>query len=499
MPHSRMVSVKTIGLILTTLVLPTIAAAKNVVCYYGTWATYRNGAGKFSVANIDPFLCTHLIYAFVGIRTNGTIKILDPWLDLADNWGLGTMRQFNDLKTVNPNLKTLVAVGGWNEGSQTFSTVAQNAILRARFAKDAAAFCTYHGFDGLDVDWEYPGQRDGDPTVDGENFVALLSDLKVEFSKRGLLLTAAVAAAESSASISYNIPEISKYLDFINLMTYDLHGPWESKTGHNAPLFKGLQDLTTTQKQLNVNSSVSYWLERGAPAAKINLGVAFYGRTFTLRSASEHDVGAPTNGPGQGGPYTFESGFLGYNEICEKLTVEKWNQCWDTAQKVPFAYSGNQWVGYDNEESLSLKCDFIYEHGLGGGMVWSIETDDFHGTCGKKFPLLETLNRRLQNNGVITTTTIISSSSSTTATATWSSSTAQTTVTPERSSTTTQHSTTASSDDFKCVSTGYFRDPKNCSKFYYCDNTSQFEFTCPSGLYFDTTTFVCNWANAVNC
>lgn len=265
--------------------------------------------------NIDPFLCTHLIYAFVGISTNGTIRILDPWLDLEDNWGLGTMRRFNDLKTVNPSLKTLVAVGGWNEGSQTFSTVAQNAILRSRFAKDAAAFCTYHGFDGLDVDWEYPGQRDGDPTVDRENFVALLSDLKVEFSKRGLLLTAAVAAAESSASISYNIPEISKYLDFINLMTYDLHGPWESKTGHNAPLYVGPHDLTPTQKQLNVNSSVSYWLQRGAPAAKINLGVAFYGRSFTLRSASEHDVGAPTNGPGQGGPYTYESGFLGYNEV----------------------------------------------------------------------------------------------------------------------------------------------------------------------------------------
>ncbi|XP_065077176.1 acidic mammalian chitinase-like [Ochlerotatus camptorhynchus] len=498
-----MVSVKIIGLLLATLVFPTIVAAKNIVCYYGTWATYRNGAGKFSVENIDPFLCTHLIYAFVGISTNGTIRILDPWLDLEDNWGLGTMRKFNDLKTVNPSLKTLVAVGGWNEGSQKFSTVAQNAILRARFAKDAAAFCTNQGFDGLDVDWEYPGQRDGDPSVDRENFVSLLSDLKVEFSKRGLLLTAAVAAAESSASISYNIPEISKYLDFINLMTYDLHGPWESKTGHNAPLYVGPHDVTPTQQQLNVNSSVNYWLQHGAPPAKLNLGVAFYGRSFTLRSAGEHDVGAPTNGPGQGGPYTYESGFLGYNEICEKLTVEKWNQCWDAHQKVPFAYGGNQWVGYDNEESLSQKCDFIYENGLGGGMVWSVETDDFHGTCGEKFTLLNTLNSRLQNNGVITTTTISSSSSSTTATSstwsTWSSSTAQTTVTPEGSSTTTQQSTTTVSDEFQCVSTGYFRDPKDCTKFYYCDRTTRFEFVCPPGLYFDETTFVCNWAIAVHC
>lgn len=497
-----MVSAKITGLVLASLVLPAIVVAKKIVCYHGTWATYRNGAGKFSVDNIDPFLCTHLIYAFVGISSEGTIRLLDPWLDLEDNWGLGTMRKFNDLKKVNPNLKTLVAVGGWSEGSEKFSTVAKNSVLRMRFAKDAAAFCTHHGFDGLDVDWEYPGQRDGDPTVDRENFVLLLSDLRVEFSKRGLLLTAAVAAAETSASISYNIPEVSRYLDFINLMAYDLHGPWESRTGHNAPLYVGPHDITSVQKQLNVNSSVSYWLQSGAPASKIILGVAFYGRSFTLRSATDHNVGAPTNGPGLGGPYTYESGFLGYNEICEKLTAEKWNQCWDADQKVPFAYGGNQWVGFDNEESLSRKCDYIKENGLGGGMVWSVETDDFHGTCGEQYTLLNTLNRGLRDNGVITTTTV--SSSSVTATTMWSSSTTQTTVlspstTTTQHSTTTQQITTAIPGQFTCVSTGYFRDPKDCSKFYYCDNTTRFDFACPAGLYFDETSLVCNWANAVNC
>ncbi|XP_062550927.1 acidic mammalian chitinase-like isoform X2 [Armigeres subalbatus] len=375
-----MLSANTTGLILVTIIfLAGNVASKYIVCYYGTWASYRNGNGKFSVSNIDPFLCTHLIYAFVGIETNGTIKVLDPWLDLEDNWGLGSMRQFNDMKRVNPTLKTLVAIGGWNEGSRKFSTVAQSALLRARFAQNAAAFCLYHGFDGLDVDWEYPAQRDGDPSVDRENFVLLLADLRAKFSKHGLLLTAAVAASETSASISYNIPEISKYLDFINLMSYDMHGSWESKTGNNAPLYIGPQDDTPAQKQLNVNSSVSYWLQQMAPAKKIILGVAFYGRSFTLRSSSQNYVGAPTNGPGQAGQYTYESGFLGYNEICEKLLVDKWYQCWDDDQKVPYAYKDNQWVGFDNVESLSLKCDFVNQHELGGVMLWSIETDDFNG------------------------------------------------------------------------------------------------------------------------
>lgn len=241
--------------------------------------------------------------------------MLDPWLDLEENWGLGTMKKFNNLKKTNSNLKTLVAVGGWNEGSETFSDVAQNNVLRALFAKDAAEFCIRHKFDGLDVDWEYPAQRDGDPTVDRENFVDLLSDLRKELSKHGLLLTAAVAAAETSASISYNIPEICKYLDFINLMTYDLHGPWEATTGHHAALHAGPNDVTVTQQQLNVESCVIFWLNAGAPAEKLNLGVAFYGRSFTLRSANENDIGAPSSGPGQGGPYSHESGFLGYNEV----------------------------------------------------------------------------------------------------------------------------------------------------------------------------------------
>lgn len=325
------------------------------MCYYGTWATYRNGAGRFAVEHVDPFLCTHLIYSFVGIHQNGTISILDPWLDLEDNWGLGTMRKFNDLKLVNPKLKTLVAVGGWNEGSQKFSNVAQSPTLRLRFAKDAAEFCERLGFDGLDVDWEYPGQRDGDPSVDRENFVELLSDLQQEFSNRGLLLTAAVAGAENSAAISYNISGISKHLDFINLMTYDLHGPWESVTGHSAPLFAGSNDKTEVQRQLNVQASVRYWLRQGAPAEKLNLGVAFYGRSFTLRNAADNGIGAPAGGPGHAGPYTYESGFLGYNEICEKLQFEKWNHCWDKEQQVPYAYSANQWVGYDDPESITLK------------------------------------------------------------------------------------------------------------------------------------------------
>lgn len=131
----------------------------RVVCYYGSWAVYRPGDGKFPVESIDPHKCTHAVYGFVGINADGTIRILDSWNEI----DLGALRRFNELKNQNPNLKTLIAIGGWNEGSTVFSQVAASADLRQRFAQDALRFIREHGFDGFDLDWEYPGQRGGVP------------------------------------------------------------------------------------------------------------------------------------------------------------------------------------------------------------------------------------------------------------------------------------------------------------------------------------------------
>lgn len=105
----------------------TVYSAERIVCYYGTWSTYRHGNGAFNVANIDANLCTHLIYTFFGLTASGTVRIIDPYLDLEENWGRGNIKQFNGLKLINPKLKTLAAVGGWNEGSYIFSQVHTDA------------------------------------------------------------------------------------------------------------------------------------------------------------------------------------------------------------------------------------------------------------------------------------------------------------------------------------------------------------------------------------
>lgn len=367
------------------------AAPDKVVCYYGSWAVYRQGLGKFDVEQIDPTLCTHLIYTFVGVGEDGSVKVLDPWNDLEDNWGKGAFKRFVKLKERNPAVKTLIAIGGWNEGGARFSAVVGSDALRATFVRNIVDFVKKYNFDGFDLDWEYPAntERGGKPE-DRPNFSKLLKELRAAFDPEGLLLTAAVAAPENAITTYYEVPELSKYLDFINVMTYDIHGSWEKETGENAPLYPASID---TSPYLNVKACIEGWIRQGAAPEKIVLGMGTYGRSFTLAEANQHGLGAPTYGGGNSGPYTNQMGMLGYNEIVEKLRDGELTVVWNEEQQVPYAYGGNQWVGYDDPKSIKVKCEFAKQMNLGGGMIWSLETDDFHGVSGETFPLLKTINR----------------------------------------------------------------------------------------------------------
>ena len=151
-------------LLLTLLQLSIIGKAharndrKALVCYFGSWSTYRWSTGKFDVEDIDPFLCTHLVFGFAGLDQNThTIKSLDPYNDLYEEWGRGAFQRFTGLKEINPGLKTLLAIGGWNEGSTKYSEMASTPERRAVFIQSALDMVLEHNFDGLDLDWEYPG------------------------------------------------------------------------------------------------------------------------------------------------------------------------------------------------------------------------------------------------------------------------------------------------------------------------------------------------------
>ncbi|CAB0030491.1 unnamed protein product, partial [Trichogramma brassicae] len=444
--------------------------------------------------HIDPKLCTHLIYAFIKASPSGEVQAFDPWQDL--------------LKAQNPQLKTLLAIGGWNAASSYFAPAVSTPQTRKRFVDNLLKFVKRYGFDGLDLDWEYPGRSDrGSTPKDVNNFVQLCKELRERFDRENLLLSAAVAAPEAAAKQSYNIPEISKYLHFINIMAYDFHGAFDGKTGINAPLYPGSWEQGV-QRQNNVDAAIRFWLNAGAPAEKLILGVPFYGRTFTVSSQSK-EIGVPATA-GQRGPYTGEDGFMGYNEICEKLKNDKWEARFQEEQRVPYAYKGNQWVGYDDVNSLAEKVSYAEKHGLGGMMVWSIETDDFKGLCGEKYPLLKTLNKirglsassvqapsygnGIENNEV--DSPILNEIQQDEPVQNNEVSYEDNNEIPNNSN----NSNDQVGSGKLCTNGDLFANPADCATYYHCSpGHHPMLRPCPSGLLFNDNQKYCDWPQNVQC
>ncbi|KAJ2944906.1 hypothetical protein O0L34_g1798 [Tuta absoluta] len=495
-----------------------VSSENNVVCYYGTWATYRHGNGKFDVQNVNPFLCTHLIYTFAGIDNQGNVISLDSYLDLPENWGRDNFGKFNALKQKNPKLKTLLAVGGWNEGSAKYSIMAADANLRKNFISSALKMVQNYGFDGFDLDWEYPNRRD---TVHGQadvnNFSLLVQELKEEFSKYGLQVTAAVSSVGDMASLSYDVQTICQHLDIVNLMTYDFYGSWDTTTGHNAALHIGHRHGSPSLYAVDV--AVEYWLGQGCSPEKLAVGVPFYGRTFTLADPSFNYVGASSSGAGIAGPYTATAGTIGYNEFCVMLLADSgWEARYDEESAVPYAVNGRNWVSYDDANSITNKVEWALTKNVGGIMIWSIETDDFNGLCGQDFPLLRAINKALGRNVdgddveattvVEVTTTQGSTVEPTTTDATTAKATATDATTED--ATTTAATTDATTEevssppDSVCEAEGIRPNPANCASFLMCirDASNQLYpvvFKCPAQTLFDPEHLFCDYSQNVRC
>ena len=150
------------------------------------------------------------------------------------------------MKTYNRDLKTLIAIGGWNEGSKRFSPLVADPKRRRTFIRSAIRFLRQYNFDGLDLDWEYPKcwqvHCSAGPDSDKEAFAQLVKELKKEFEPRGYLLSAAVSPSKKVIDLAYDVPVLSQYLDWIAVMAYDYHGHWDRKTGHVSPMYAHPED-----------------------------------------------------------------------------------------------------------------------------------------------------------------------------------------------------------------------------------------------------------------
>ncbi|CAI5534405.1 unnamed protein product [Closterium sp. Naga37s-1] len=208
-------------------------------------------------AGMDPSLIpaaslTHVFYAFALINA-ATYQVVpsNPAVDVTQ----GLYLRFNSaLKAANPAIKTLLSIGGYSAGTSTFTNAASSASSRSAFIQSAIHFARSYNFDGLDIDWEYP-------TGQMALFSALLTDFRAAIESEAassgrpkLLLSAAVSAYEPTVTQAYDVPMLNKTLDLVNIMTYDLHGSWEAKTG----MHTALEDLSNPQ--LSLKGAMAAWV-----------------------------------------------------------------------------------------------------------------------------------------------------------------------------------------------------------------------------------------------
>uniref|UniRef100_A0A3B4FSK4 chitinase n=1 Tax=Pundamilia nyererei TaxID=303518 RepID=A0A3B4FSK4_9CICH len=436
---------------------------QSLVCHMTNWAQYRPSAGKFTPDNIDPFLCTHVIYALATINSFNQISPVE-WNDPQ------LYSSLNSLKNVNPALKTLLTVGGTVNGVSPFIGMVARPESRAAFISSVISFLHTHNFDGLNLDWEYPGHN-GSPVGDKEKFTLLVTELAKAFEddakdsgRSQLLLSASVAGIRQTIDRAYEVNKIAPHFDFINIMTYDFHGHWEAVTGHNSPLYSSSAD-PGSQIHYNINSSVFYWISLGAPSGKLLLGFPTYGRTYRLSSGA-NGLGAPANGPADPGPYTQTAGFWAFYEICDFINTASVG--WISEQEVPYATYGSSWLGYDDKRSYSSKVQWMTANNLGGAHVWTLDMDDFSGyfCSAGTYPLINHL-RMLMGNYCFT---------------------------PKPTSTPRPTTTRDPSADFcRGRPDGLYENPADKTTFFQCFQGNTYLHRCQPGLIYWDSCKCCNW------
>ncbi|KAK2150730.1 hypothetical protein LSH36_393g02038 [Paralvinella palmiformis] len=449
---------------------------KHRICYYTNWSQYRPEPLKYFPENVDPFLCTQINYAFATMTGNR----LSPyeWNDDGDN---GMYKRVNDLKNTNPNLKVVLSVGGWNFGTEKMTAMLATPENRNEFVTTSITFLRDRNFDGLDLDFEYPGSR-GSPAEDKERFTSLVQELRSAFDQEAidtgkvrLLLTAAVGCGDTTIDAGYEIDVIAPLFDYIGIMSYDFNGAWDDVTGFNSPLVVNDVSASDFYKIRNLEWCAQRWESGGTPRDKIIVGVAVYGRGFTLTSTSENGLYVPANGACTAGTYTREAGILAYYEICKTLLASG-TRVWRDDYKVPYVYNGDQWVGYDDIQSMTEKANWIVNSNYGGFMVWSLDLDDFRSSqsegCNEgDYPLIGKMKEILTAGDPSTTT---------------SSTTTTTTAAPGP---TTAPPPTTTPPDFSGECTdmpdGNYEHPSDCTMYIMCSGGTAFEQTCPGGTYYD--------------
>jgi chitinase len=322
-----------------------VGAAERVVAYAASW-------------NIPKLIhaqkLTHLNIAFAHIDKDHRVLIESE----------AAIRNLLGLKKQNPGLRILLSVGGWQ--AEGFSDAALTDASRHTFADSAAKLLSALNLDGIDIDWEYPGNGIAGIRYrpeDKQNFTLLLRTLRETLGARYLLT---IAAADREFIDFIDLHQVPDYVDWINLMSYDFFNSLTATTGHHAGLYRAEHALP---RDRNADSAVSQYLAAGVPPEKIVLGVAFYGRAFA-------GVTARNNGVNQ--PYDHFQGEHSYKDLVERFVGKQgFVRYWDNRAQAPYLWNAatRVFISYDDPQSLAIKTRYVLQHRLGGIMFWELSED----------------------------------------------------------------------------------------------------------------------------
>ncbi|XP_075984398.1 chitinase A-like [Anticarsia gemmatalis] len=390
-------------------------SGKVVGAYFVEWGVYQK---KFPVDRVPIPNLTHLLYGFIPIcggdgindslkqidgsfqalqkscsgREDFKVSIHDPFAALQKpqkgltEWNepyKGNFGQLMMLKQARPDLKILPSVGGWTLADPFFFFT--DATKRARFVASVKDFLqTWKFFDGVDIDWEFPGGKGANPKLgsaeDGRIFVQLMKELREmlnqlskETGKKYELTSAISSGWDKIKVVDYKAAQ--QYMDHIFLMSYDFKGAWANDNlGHQtalyAPAFKPKESYTT-------DFAVKALLAQGVESKKIVVGVAMYGRGWT--GVHNYKDNNPFTGVAKGAcKGTWQAGVVDYREIANGLAQKKWEYQYDNVAQAPYAFNKQtgELITYDDARSTIEKAKYVKNNKLGGLFAWEVDGDN---------------------------------------------------------------------------------------------------------------------------
>ncbi|KDR74915.1 hypothetical protein GALMADRAFT_141231 [Galerina marginata CBS 339.88] len=350
------------------------SATARRIGYYEGWAVSRK-CMPYEPEQIAADTLTHINFAFALLSSS--FKVIEMTAGDSDLW-----RRTTALKKGRPSLKVYLSIGGWTfndpPNQSIFSNMVGSTANTNTFIESVLSVMETYAFDGIDVDWEYPVAWDrGGIPADKENYVAFMEAVKTAFTPRKYGLT--FTAPSSFWYLQhFDLPAMLKHADWVNVMTYDLHGTWDGIDPYVGYVIGAHTNLTEIDQAFQL-----YW-RAGVDPKQMVMGMytnGFYGRSFTLSSSDCAYAGCAWTSGGKEGPCSGNSGTLMFAEIESILTSTQQTPTIDEDAAVAYvSWDDNQWVSFDTDESHLCHQNVLIlsanDHCIGGTMIWSIDQDD---------------------------------------------------------------------------------------------------------------------------